>query len=260
VEVNKVYCMDALEFLSKIKDGVVDMVLCDLPYGTTDLNWDSIINLDSLWKQYERIIKENGVIVLTASQPFTSELVMSNPNLFRYEFIWIKTKPTGFQNARKMPLKKHENILVFYKKLPRFNQLKLKKLINPIKSGRKNKGSNLMENLKLDKNYYLEETNFQDSILEFANPSGAGHLHPTQKPIDLFRYLVYMFTDEGDLVVDNCIGSGTTPVACKQTNRNFIGCDINQEFVDVANKRLNQSVLTSIPPTPKGVGILEVFL
>ena len=245
MEQNQVYKMDAIGFLSQIDDGIIDMILCDLPYGTTNLKWDCLIDLDKLWQQYERIIKENGVIVLTASQPFTSQLVMSNPKMFRYEFIWIKTKPTGFQNARKIPLKRHENILVFYKKLPKFNQLQISKLRNPVKSGRKNKGSNLMENLKLEQEYYLDETGFQDSILEFANPSGDGHLHPTQKPIDLFRYLIQVFTDENDLVVDNCVGSGTTAVACKQTNRRYLCCDNELDFVNITNHRLRQSTVTT---------------
>ncbi len=245
MELDKIYCKDAISFLCEIDDSSVDMILCDLPYGTTGLEWDCLIDLNKLWEQYKRIIKEHGVIVLIGSQPFTSKLVMSNIEMFRYEFIWVKSKPTGFQNARKMPLKKHENILVFYKKLPTFNQLNLKKLIKPIKSGRKNKGGNLMTNLKLNKNYYLDETGFQDSILEFGNPSSVGHLHPTQKPIDLFRYLVKIFTNENDLVVDNCVGSGTTAVACKQTNRRYLCCDKDPSFIEITNKRLSQDTLNT---------------
>lgn len=229
---------DCLELMPLIADESIDMILCDLPYGTTILDWDKTISAIKLWEQYERIIKPNGAIVLFASQPFTSALVMSNPKLFRYEFIWEKTKPTGFQNARKMPLKIHENILVFYKKLPTFNQLHLKKLDKPVKSGRKNKGSNHKCCANGDSNYMITETNFQNSMLKFSNPSGAGHLHPTQKPLPILTELIQIYTNKGEVVLDNTAGVFSTALACLETNRKYIVMEKEKEYYNKGIKRI----------------------
>jgi site-specific DNA-methyltransferase (adenine-specific) len=269
LELNKIYCMDALEFLSKIKEGVVDMVLCDLPYGTTACEWDKVLNLNELWKQYKRILKEDGVVVLTASQPFTTDLINSNRDWFKYDLIWNKKRPTGMFNAKIMPMRLHEHILIFYKSVGTFNPQMLPK---PIEFQRPNRVKKAIKKPTAESECWGTKPKYAEdyddtiknpvSILEYSSINNFSNKrkHPTEKPLDLFKWLIKSYSNEGDLVIDNCIGSGTTAVACKQTNRNFIGCDISQEYVDITNKRLNQSVLTSIPPTSKDVGILEVFL
>ena len=237
MELNKIYNEDCLEGMKKIEDKSVDMILCDLPYGTTACKWDAIIPFEPLWEQYERIIKDNGAIVLTASQPFTSALVMSNPSIFRYEWIWIKSRASLFQNARKMPMKRHENILVFYKKLPTYN-LELKKLEKKIKSSRKNKGGNLIGKIS-EKEYYQEETGFNFSDIFFRNPNNK-NIHPTQKPIPLFEHLIKTYTNEGEVVLDNCMGSGTTAIACMNINRNYIGFELDEEYYNVSLDRIKK--------------------
>ena len=235
--INKVICADCLVAMKDIPDKSIDMILADLPYGTTACKWDTIIPFEPLWEQYKRIIKDNGAIVLTASQPFTSALVMSNPKMFRYDMCWIKTKASNFQNARKMPMKRHEDILVFYSTLPTYN-LELTQLDKPINSSRKNKGANLGH--CIDNGEYMQkETGFKFTDLYYSNPSGKGHLHPTQKPVALFEYLIKTYTNEGDLVLDNVAGSGTTGVACKNLNRNYILIEKEPEYIDIINKRLN---------------------
>ena len=240
MELNKIYNEDCLEGMKKIEDKSIDMILCDLPYGTTRNKWDTVIPLDKLWEQYERVIKDNGAIVLTASQPFTSALVMSNPSIFRYEWIWIKSRASLFQNARKMPMKRHENILVFYKKLPTYN-LELKRLDKKIKSSRKNKGGSMLGNtsgvVSKGKEYYQEETGFNFSDIFFKNPNNK-NIHPTQKPAPLFEHLIKTYTNEGETVLDNCMGSGTTAIACMNTNRNYIGFELDKEYYDKSLDRI----------------------
>ena len=237
LEINKIHCGDCLELMPQIEDKSIDMILCDLPYGTTNCKWDTIIPFDKLWEQYERIIKPNGAIVLTASQPFTSALVMSNPKIFRYEWIWEKTKASNFQLAKLNPLKFHENILVFYKKPPTYNQLTLEDCY--IKSGR---GTDVrqLKHCKDSKDYVTTKTGYNRSIIKVANPSGKGHPHPTAKPIPLMETLIKTYTNENETVLDNCIGAGTTAIACKNTNRNFIGIEKEQKYVDIANDRINR--------------------
>lgn len=229
---------DCLELMKDIPNGSIDMICADLPYGTTACKWDTIIPFDPLWEQYERIIKINGAMVFTASQPFTSALVMSNVSLFRYDMSWIKTKASNFQHARRMPMKRHEDVLVFYKKKPVFN-LNLVKLDKPVKSSRNNKGANLHGNRIADNGDYMQkETGFKFSDIYFANPSGKGHLHPTQKPVALIEYLIKTYTNEGDTVLDNVMGSGTTGVACKNLGRNFIGIEKDPVYFETAKNRI----------------------
>ena len=226
---------DCLELMKDIPNGSIDMILCDLPYGTTACKWDTIIPFDKLWEQYERIIKPNGSIVLTASQPFTSALVMSNPKIFRYEWIWEKTKASNFQLAKLNPLKFHENILVFYKKPPTYNQLTLEDCY--IKSGR---GTDVrqLKHCKDSKDYVTTKTGYNRSIIKVANPSGKGHPHPTAKPIPLMETLIKTYTNENDLVLDNTAGSGTTAIACLNTNRQFIVMEKEQKYYDIILKRV----------------------
>ena len=210
------------------------MILCDLPYGMTQNKWDSIIPLDSLWKEYNRVIKDNGAIVLTASTPFDKMLGASNIKNLRYEWIWKKNNVTGHLNAKRMPMKEHENILVFYKKQPTYNPqgiLPYNKITKRGGNGDNYNGSGT-EN-------FQEYTNYPRSILEF--PYDKIKLHPTQKPIALFEYLANTYTNEGETVLDNCMGSGSTGVACINTNRNFIGIELDKTYFDIAVKRINEA-------------------
>jgi site-specific DNA-methyltransferase (adenine-specific) len=241
---NKITQGDCLEVMREIPDKSVDMILCDLPYGTTACKWDSVIPFEPLWAQYERVIKDKGAIVLTASQPFTSALVMSNPKLFKYEWIWKKTRYTGNLNAKIMPLKAHESILVFGKGRTVYNPIKT--LAPPEKIDKRKtindsfvKGGGAYNNSKpfINKRNRDDGTRYPISIQEFKNPNN-GSVHPTQKPVALFEYLIRTYTNEGEIVLDNCIGSGTTAVACINTGRSFIGIERETEYVEIANKRI----------------------
>ena len=226
---------DCLELMKEIPDKSIDMILCDLPYGTTKNKWDSVIPLNKLWKQYERIIKDNGAIVLFSQMPFSAELVHSNLKLFKYEWIWQKDNGTGFLNAKKMPLKIHENILVFYKKLPLYNpQMRTGFKPYKCKQGRHSTNYGAYEQ------GHITESNgerYPIDIIEFKKDSG---LHPTQKPVALLEYLIKTYTNEGETVLDNCMGSGSTGVACINTNRNFIGYELDEHYFQIAKERLEQ--------------------
>ena len=230
-------CGDCLEIMKDIPDKSIDMILCDLPYGTTKNKWDSVIDLNELWTGYERIIKDNGAIVLFSQMPFTAELTHSNLKLFKYEWIWEKDNGTGFLNAKKMPLKIHENILVFYKKLPTYNpQMRTGFKPYKCKQGRHSTNYGLYEQ------GHITESNgerYPIDIIEFKKDSG---LHPTQKPVALLEYLIKTYTNENDLVLDNCMGSGATGVACVNTNRNFIGIELSEEYYNIAKERINNTV------------------
>ena len=220
--------------MKNIPDKSIDMILCDLPYGTTHNKWDNVIPMESLWKQYNRIIKEHGAIVLFSQMPFGASLIMSNPKMFRYEWIWEKNQAVGFLNAKKMPLRKHENILVFYKHLPTYNPQGLIKLDEPIyEEGSANRNG---KNYGVaDKSFIRTHTNYPTDIITFSKDSG---YHPTQKPVDLLEYLIKTYTNEGDTVLDNCMGSGSTGVACVNTNRDFIGMELNEEYFKIACGRI----------------------
>ena len=236
---NSVICGDALTELKKLSDVCVDMILCDLPYGTTACAWDTIIPFEPLWEQYKRIIKDNGAIVLTASQPFTSALVMSNIKMFKYEWIWDKKVGSGFLNANKMPMKNHENILVFYKKQPIYNKQMRDGLQNHSKGKPKPVITNVYGNSNfIDNREKLGNKKNPLSIIQFEKIHPSVCIHPTQKPVALFEYLIKTYTNEGDLVLDNCIGSGTTAVAAINTGRNFIGIELNKEYCEIAKKRI----------------------
>lgn len=229
------YLGDCLEVMKDIPDGVIDMILCDLPYGTTACKWDSVIPFSSLWSQYKRVIKEKGVIVLTASQPFTSNLIMSNINDFRYSLVWDKKGTTGFQNAKRMPLRRHEDICVFYKKLPTYNPQK------EVRGSIRKKGGSKVDNgcygnLRSSESFNNEY--YPTSILEISNASKKGLIHPTQKPISLFEYLIKTYTNENELILDNCAGSGTTAIACENTNRKWVLIEQDKNYYDLAITRI----------------------
>ena len=220
--------------MKNIPDKSIDMILCDLPYGITHNKWDTIIPFDKLWAQYKRIIKDNGAILLFSQMPFGASLIMSNPKMFRYEWIWEKNQAVGFLNAKKMPLRKHENILVFYKHLPTYNPQGLIKLDEPIqeKGSANRNGKNYGV---ADKSFIRTHTNYPTDIITFSKDTG---YHPTQKPVALLEYLIKTYTNEGDLVLDNCMGSGSTGVACVNTNRDFIGMELNEEYFKIACERI----------------------
>ena len=236
MELNKIYNEDCLEGMKRIPDKSVDMILCDLPYGTTRNKWDAIIPLEKLWKEYNRVIKDNGAIVLTASQPFTTILAYSNIKDFRYEWIWNKPNSTGFQLANKRPLKKHENILVFYKKQPVYNPQGLKKCEKLNKRGGIGKNWSVM---KSDE-YIQKWTNYPTQSLNFKYDKQK--YHPTQKPVALFEYLIKTYTNENETVLDNCMGSGTTAIACINTNRNYIGFELDEGYYKASIERINNHV------------------
>lgn len=235
--INTVLNMDCLEGMKLIPSKSIDMILCDLPYGITRNKWDAIIPLDLLWAQYERIIKDNGAIVLTAQTPFDKILGASNLKLLKYEWIWKKNKATGHLNAKKMPMKNHENILIFYKKLPIYSPQGIKTLDKPIVSSSTNS-----TNYGAGKDKFIQtQTGYPKSILEFD--SEVNTVHPTQKPVALFEYLIKTYTNEGETVLDNCMGSGTTAIACINTNRNYIGFELDSEYHRLIEERIEEHIL-----------------
>ena len=239
---NSVNQGDCLKLMNGIPDKSVDMILADLPYGTTACSWDSIIPLDKLWLQYERIIKDNGAIVLTASQPFTTELISSNIGLFRYEWIWRKTMPTLFQHANKRPMNKHENILVFYREKPEYSPQKEEGKPYKRVSGDRSK-SGFHNNSIPKKEINNQGLRYPTTLSAKFSNSNANRLHPTQKPVKLFEYLIKTYTNKGDLVLDNTAGSGTTGVACQNTNRDYILIEKKQKYIDVIKERLRGGVI-----------------
>lgn len=238
LEKNKIYNGDCIEGMKRLDDKSIDMILCDLPYGTTQCRWDEIIPFHLLWEQYKRIIKDNGAIVLTASQPFTTKLINSNFKWFRYEWIWKKENHvTGFPNANRMPLKNHENICVFYKKLPTYNPQGLIK-IKPKQVKRDPKMQALgQQNKTLNKFHVKKYKNFPKSVVSFKRDLRT--FHPTQKPESLFEYLIKTYTIEGEIVLDNCMGSCTTAIAADNTNRNWIGFELEREYCEKGLIRTN---------------------
>lgn len=236
LKLNTIHQGDCLELMENIEDKTIDMILCDLPYGTTQCKWDTIIPFDKLWKQYERIIKDNGAIVLTGTQPFTSQLINSNLKLFRYEWIWEKTIATNFMFVKKQPAKKHENICVFYKKQPTYNpQMETGKPYTDKPRKRTEGYYNGRETTK--KEIKNEGFRYPSTVQKHSNGNN-GNVHPTQKPLGLFEYLIKTYSNEGDIILDNCLGSGTTAIAAMNTNRNWIGIEMEQEYVEIANKRI----------------------
>jgi site-specific DNA-methyltransferase (adenine-specific) len=255
MELNTIYNTDCLgpEGMDLMPDKSIDMVLCDLPYGTTECKWDTIIPFKPLWEQYERIIKDNGAIVLTASQPFTSALVMSNYNIFRYSLVYEKSHATGHLNANKMPMRKHEDILVFYKKLPTYNpqkKIKEKSNIRPQKIAATQSECYGAFNPNSERTDKINVA-FPDSVLKFNNSTTGGNrgLHPTQKPVALFEYLIKTYTNPGETVLDNCMGSGTTAIACLNTDRNFVGFEKDPDYYLKAQVRIQTQRLTPKPLT-----------
>ena len=261
IEINKIYNMDCLEGMKYIEDKSIDMILCDLPYGTTRLKWDSAIPLKPLWEQYERIIKNNGAIVLFGSEPFSSIIRTSNLILYKYDWVWEKNTGSNFLQANYQPIKRHENIMVFSKYNASYTKNNKKMNYFPIFNEEGKVYANRPEQnidvalnaweAGVNKNYKLKRDNnkgtFPVSVLKFPGIL-SDKLHPTQKPVDLCEYLIKTYTNENELVLDNCIGSGTTAIACINTNRNYIGFDngiddrTGRYWADIANERIRQHI------------------
>ncbi len=228
---------DCLELMKEIPDKSIDMILCDLPYGTTACKWDTVIPFDKLWEQYKRIIKDNGAICLFGSEPFSTELRHSNLKMYKYDWIWDKKIPSGMSYARFQPMRQTENISVFCKGKTVYNPQMIKR-DKPIKGGGMSKGetTNNQKLVALHKTYdYKNPIN----ILVF-DKIRKGSLHPTQKPVALLEYLIKTYTNDGDTVLDNCMGSGSTGVACINTNRDFIGYELDEHYFQIAKERLEQ--------------------
>ncbi|HEV2557292.1 MAG TPA: site-specific DNA-methyltransferase [Microvirga sp.] len=225
---------DCLERMKEIPDGSVDLILCDLPYGTTACKWDAVIPFPDMWREYRRVAKHNAAFVLTASQPFTTWLIVSNPREFRYTWVWEKEQGVNFLLAKKQPMKVHEDVVVFYRAQPTYNpQMTAGK---PYTSGKGNSGevTGSVEKVRT-KN---EGTRYPRSVQAIKRETG---LHPTQKPVELMEYLIKTYSNEGETVLDNCMGSGTTGVACMNTGRHFIGIERDETYFAIAERRIREA-------------------
>ena len=233
---------DCLELMEDIPDKSIDLILCDLPYGTTRNSWDEVIPFDKLWAQYNRIIKDNGAILLFAQGKFYVNLVSSNMKMFRYDLVWDKELVSGFLNAKRMPLRRHEQVAVFYKHLPTYNpQFTQGKPLHSKGTAYQTKeltNNNYGDFKATDDDRAGSTEKYPTSIIKFQKPHPSVCVHPTQKPIELLEYLIKTYTNEGDTVLDNCMGSGSTGVACKNTDREFIGMELDEKYYKIACERL----------------------
>ena len=248
----KLYKGDCLELMKSIPDGSIDAVITDPPYGTTACKWDSVIDFTLMWEQLNRIIKPNGAIVLFGSEPFSSALRMSNIKNYKYDWVWSKNTSAGFIHAKNMPLKKHENILVFSKApMGHKSLLKDKRMVyNPqdliskktiYKRNKTNCVNVIGARPSHKKEFESEYTNYPISIIETKQGSNNKFVHPTQKPVALMEYLIKTYTNENETVLDFTMGSGSTGVACVNTNRNFIGIEMDEKYFEIANERINKA-------------------
>lgn len=250
---------DCLEKMRDIPDGSIDAVICDPPYGTTACKWDTCIPFEPMWEQLKRITKKNGAIVLFGSQPFTSALVMSNPKMFKYEWVWEKHKPSNFALAKKQPMKYHENIMVFYQAQPTYNPQMIERKSERIKQGQDkdyvgisvNKGElNSLKTITRNFKKYDAETKLPSAVLKINSVQSNSQekkdgFHPTQKPLALMEYLIKTYTNEGETVLDFTMGSGTTGIACQNLNRNFIGIELDETYYEIARTRLQANQQSS---------------
>lgn len=242
-----IYCGDCLEVMPRL-DRVFDAIIADLPYGTTACSWDTVIPFEPLWENYKRLIKDNGAVVLFGSQPFTSKLIMSNLEWFRQEIIWKKQHSKGFLNARRYHLNIHENILLFCSSLPNYNPQGLRSV--SVKNGRINKAANGVYRNVNASNYMQTEGNFPKSVLHY-DAITQNNCHPTQKPVALLAYLIRTYTNPGELILDNTMGSGTTLLAAQNEGRRAVGIELSEEYCKIAVDRLRQPSFFSIPNQSK---------
>jgi site-specific DNA-methyltransferase (adenine-specific) len=236
---------DCLELMKDVPDASVDLILCDLPYGTTACKWDSVIPFEPLWEQYMRVAKRNAAIVLTASQPFTTALIASNLKDFKYCWIWDKVLPRGHLNAKRQPLRVFEDVAVFYRSQPPYNPQKTtdhKRKVAHTKYEKAGDGKQVYGAEKRDTHYDSTER-YPTGIIRVSNAAQTGKVHPTQKPVALMEYLIRTYTNEGDLVMDNCMGSGTTGVACVNTGRGFIGMEQDPSYFLIAAERIGRAAI-----------------
>lgn len=239
------YNEDCFEAMKEIPDGVIDMVLADLPYGTTAIKWDTVLPFEDLWAEYWRVLKKDGAIALTASQPFTSNLIMSQIKYFKYEWIWRKNTGSGFARAKYQPIKYHENILTFYKNQPTYNPQKQKRFSVESENRTKykvqsNGGSEHHKSIEaMEAVQYDSENKNPESVIEVKSaPNSLGKIHPTQKPVSLFEYLIKTYTNENEIVLDNTAGSGTTAIAAINTNRKWVCIEKEKDYYDKAIDRI----------------------
>jgi DNA modification methylase len=228
---------DCLERMKEIESGSVDVVLADPPFGTTQCKWDSVIPLNPMWDQLKRVIKPRGVIILMAAQPFTSVLTCSNLKMFKYDLVWEKPNATGFLNAKKMPLRAHESALVFYNKLPTFNPQMTHG--HPRRTSKRKTVDSECYGKALTLTEYDSTSRYPRSVQKISRDKQKASYHPTQKPVELMEWLIKSYSSEGDMVLDFTMGSGTTGVAAKNLNRNFIGIELDQGYFDIAEKRIS---------------------
>lgn len=235
------YNGDCLEVMKQIPDKSVDMILCDLPYGTTVCKWDNTIPFEPLWNHYKRIIKNNGSILLFGSEPFSSQLRLSNLKWYKYDLYWKKEKPTNFMQLKRRPGKLTENICVFYDKQPTFNPQMVKHEGKLVKNFPKGKFNSIVSSKWNKQIIPYNDTGYRypGDILEFRREKLGTTVHPTQKPVSLLEYLIKTYTNENETVLDNCMGSGSTGVACKNLNRSFIGIELDEKYFRIAEDRIN---------------------
>lgn len=234
IDLNRIYNEDCMEGMKRIPDGSVDCIICDLPYGTTANKWDEIIPLESLWNQYNRIIKKNGAILLFGQRKFSAKLIMSAINIYRYDIVWVKSRAAGFLQANLMPLRSHEQIMVFYKRLPTYNP----QFSEGKPYERKNRGIRPNYSPRKSLDTYNNGRRYPKDVVEFQHDKTS--YHPTQKPVALIEYLIKTYSNEGDTILDNCMGSGTTAIACMNTKRNFIGFEKEKKYFDISMERLSE--------------------
>ncbi len=239
--INKIYNEDCLIGMQRIPDKSIDMILCDLPYGTSACKWDVVIPFEPLWEQYKRIIKDRGAIVLFGSEPFSSYLRMSNIKQYKYDWVWDKHIPRGFQTAKYRPMNRHENIMVFGDGAIKYYPIMILR-DKPVKvknySKKDKTSSNDIGKYNDSSREFVYTHRNPDTIIEGLWEANAGKVHPTQKPVTLMEYLIKTYTNEGELVLDNCIGSGTTAIACINTNRNYIGFELDKGYFEIAQNRI----------------------
>lgn len=258
---NVAYNIDCLEYMPLIEGGTVDLILSDLPYGITECEWDKVIPFDALWAEYKRIIRPNGAVVLTSKQPFTTDLICSNREWYRYSMVWLKNISTGFLNAKVMPLQAHEDICVFYQHKPTYNpQMEggFSRKISKASSRRKCKAAEIYSKA-INLSDYDSTERYPISVLYYESDKHTEALHPTQKPVALFENIILTYTNEGDTVFDGCLGSGTTRIACSNTKRNFIGCEKDKQIFTAQEERyqtyVSQQSSLSIEKAPIEVAI-----
>lgn len=233
---------DCLQLMKNIQSKTADMILCDLPYQRTQNQWDIMIPIQELWEEYKRVIKDNGVIALFADGMFMAELMISNKKMWKYNLVWDKVLPSGFLNANRQPLRSHEEICIFYNKQPTYNPQKVKGNPNHSKGKPKvNENNNYGHFEFVDNREELGDMKHPKSILTFQKTHPSISVHPTQKPIELLEWLIKTYTNEGDTVLDNCMGSGSTGVACINTNRNFIGIELDENYFNLAKNRIENA-------------------